>query len=395
MGGGSEVRKDLLVRRHPWGELWACTSPGGPRLVLFAGDADPALVERAAKAHEDIASPHIARVAEVSLVPRQVHIAFDCPAVVDLDLIIDAASASDIRLPFASAIAFNEFVIDALEAAHCAPGGPHCLGALGRRNVLVDRQGDVWLFGFGGNFPARHLDGAVHNVGGLSIAPEVAFGRAPDVVADVYVAFAFIVSLFPHVDMYPPYVAAIQGTAGGEGNEVPNALGRLSSSVLGVSAADRPVDIDSLRRAYRTVRSADPNMPERDDDGLRRHLADLVRSALDESPTPSSRRPNVVLTIQARARRIRVAGGAWIDLSKRHTLWRLLMALVEGHGHAPLTVAQMQSKGWPGEKILREAGRARVYVAVSTLRRLGLGDVLVREESGYLLEPSARLDVVR
>ena len=43
--------------------------------------------------------------------------------------------------------------------------------------------------------------------------------------------------------------------------------------------------------------------------------------------------------------------------------------------------------GWPGEKMQHEAATLRVYTTIRRLRGLGLGDVLVTRDEGYLLDP--------
>ena len=48
--------------------------------------------------------------------------------------------------------------------------------------------------------------------------------------------------------------------------------------------------------------------------------------------------------------------------------------------------------GWPGERVLPEAAANRVYVAVATMRKLGLRDVLLSRDDGYLL--TTDIDVV-
>jgi hypothetical protein len=48
--------------------------------------------------------------------------------------------------------------------------------------------------------------------------------------------------------------------------------------------------------------------------------------------------------------------------------------------------------GWPDEKVLYDAGMLRVYTAIRRLRKLGLTDVLLRRDDGYVLDPSARFD---
>ena len=49
------------------------------------------------------------------------------------------------------------------------------------------------------------------------------------------------------------------------------------------------------------------------------------------------------------------------------------------------------SLGWPGEKLQPSAGTNRVRNALTQLRRLGLRDILLRNESGYLIDPQVPL----
>lgn len=49
--------------------------------------------------------------------------------------------------------------------------------------------------------------------------------------------------------------------------------------------------------------------------------------------------------------------------------------------------------GWPGERIQAEAAANRLYVALSTLRKLGLGDRVERVEGGWRLDPRAPVTV--
>lgn len=82
--------------------------------------------------------------------------------------------------------------------------------------------------------------------------------------------------------------------------------------------------------------------------------------------------------------------GVSADLTHRPTLRRVLDALarqrLERPG-APLDTDAVFERGWPGEDIGVEAARNRVRVAVATLRRLGLGDVLQTVQGGYRLDP--------
>ena len=92
----------------------------------------------------------------------------------------------------------------------------------------------------------------------------------------------------------------------------------------------------------------------------------------------------------------RPPAGARVSLRRRENLARLLGALVAAHRDRPgtaLTVAELFEAGWPGERILPQSAAGRVYVALNTLRNLGLRDLLQRADGGYLIERGATLDV--
>lgn len=82
------------------------------------------------------------------------------------------------------------------------------------------------------------------------------------------------------------------------------------------------------------------------------------------------------------------------DIRRRHTLRRLLRAFVNARQKTPGTGLPMDAlitAGWPDERILPHAAANRVYVAIATLRKLGLRDVLISHEDGYLLDPATPL----
>ncbi len=84
-----------------------------------------------------------------------------------------------------------------------------------------------------------------------------------------------------------------------------------------------------------------------------------------------------------------------VDVSRRRILRRILGGLVdarEKHPGVALAMPDVLEAGWPGEKILPEAAQNRVYVAIATLRKLGLGDVLLTRKDGYLLDSTVPLE---
>ncbi|MFO0548793.1 MAG: AAA family ATPase [Polyangiaceae bacterium] len=84
---------------------------------------------------------------------------------------------------------------------------------------------------------------------------------------------------------------------------------------------------------------------------------------------------------------------ARVDLSRRGSLRRILAALARSQREAPsvtLDVHDLTRAGWPGERILPEAAATRVRVAIATLRKLGLRDVVLTRDDGYWIEPRTR-----
>ena len=51
-----------------------------------------------------------------------------------------------------------------------------------------------------------------------------------------------------------------------------------------------------------------------------------------------------------------------------------------------LVAAVLISAGWPGERIVADAARNRLYVALHALRAAGFRPFLVTRRDGYLLE---------
>lgn len=101
-------------------------------------------------------------------------------------------------------------------------------------------------------------------------------------------------------------------------------------------------------------------------------------------------------------RTLRVGAGAYwfetdgsrVELGRRPNLRRVLAKLVAlrvERRDAVVTVGDLVEAGWPGERVLPEAGAERVYTAVRTLRAMGLREVLVRRDGGYALDPTVAL----
>jgi hypothetical protein len=95
--------------------------------------------------------------------------------------------------------------------------------------------------------------------------------------------------------------------------------------------------------------------------------------------------PPQVLLVSPEGRGVTLPDGTLINLSRRGSSTRLVLlglaaASQEGRRAAP---AEVFGVGWPGEKIRWESARHRVYVAISTLRKLGLDPYLDSNDEGY------------
>ena len=97
------------------------------------------------------------------------------------------------------------------------------------------------------------------------------------------------------------------------------------------------------------------------------------------------------VVVSQTARWFRPPFGGRVDLERRTALRRMLRLLAddrEAKPGDPVPVASLIEAGWPGERVLPRAAVARIYVGVSTLRKLGLKDLIVRHEDGYSLAQS-------
>ncbi len=89
--------------------------------------------------------------------------------------------------------------------------------------------------------------------------------------------------------------------------------------------------------------------------------------------------------------------GTEIDLRRRRAIKRILVQLGESRVRDPgsaTTLDQLVAVGWPGESILPNAATNRGYVAIATLRRAGLHELLQTGPDGYRLDPRVPLVMV-
>lgn len=179
------------------------------------------------------------------------------------------------------------------------------------------------------------------------------------------------------------------------------ALGRVPPMDAGLVArlllASWPEDVDGLERWAEAV----SRRPERHERlvwvGEDLALSGGPRPAPGDAPAPwgqvAEGSPAVV--VAGDGAWFRVAGEAPVDLRMRFALSRVLRALVAAHRRAPgvaLSLEDVIEAGWPGARLVADSGANRVYVAIATLRRLGLRERIERAEGGYRLAPGASIE---
>jgi hypothetical protein len=105
-------------------------------------------------------------------------------------------------------------------------------------------------------------------------------------------------------------------------------------------------------------------------------------------PRPPSGRADEAVLIGPGARWFARTGHPQTSLETRPVLARVLAAVAEASERAPdgrVSLDAIADAAWPGERMIERAKRSRVHVAISTLRKLGLGAELSYTPAGYRL----------
>jgi tetratricopeptide (TPR) repeat protein len=152
-----------------------------------------------------------------------------------------------------------------------------------------------------------------------------------------------------------------------------DSIERALAIVLG-GLRDRVDDVDRHHPGQRSG-AARASIEER--------LAERIRSATRDI----GRRPTHVLRLGPDLAWFEVDLGPRTDLDTRPIARRLLSALAAAAAtDRSLDRSELLSAVWPGEKILAEAARNRLKVAVSQLRRLGIASIHATPAGGYALD---------
>ncbi len=122
---------------------------------------------------------------------------------------------------------------------------------------------------------------------------------------------------------------------------------------------------------------------------------DALLDVRASKPTYDSAPRTQALTVAKRG--VRFAWGDIVspDYAATSPVARVLWALSRRRAAGSLEALDpdaLVQEVWPEEKLIRRSGRNRLYVALSSLRKAGLADILERNASGYRLSP--RVEVI-
>lgn len=172
-------------------------------------------------------------------------------------------------------------------------------------------------------------------------------------------------------------------------------------SDLELAPAHGATAIAPLRRGWRAAADGDPQATEE----ALAALEEIVASGVLEGPnqgfieglTTRLREHATAWSFAPDGTWVLPFGGEPIDLSRFTANARVLAELLRHRLEAPggeVSLEVLLSAGWPGQQIIRRAASNRVSVALSTLRRAGLRDLIQRHRGGWLLDPAVPVRLV-
>ncbi|WP_437738646.1 hypothetical protein [Sorangium sp. So ce1335] len=312
------------------------------------------------RVHALLDHPLIPKVAARGVADGTPYIELACDAVIDGVDLTSLLNDAGWKVPPRIAAGLVASLREAMQAAHAVIDPKHrrpvCIGRVSCADILFSREGRFYLVGYGRNSPLERAgEQQIDRVLEFQ-APEVAAGGEPTPAGDE-LALALLARSLRH--------AAVQGSA---------------------ASARRRARADEADLLHHLAPCSEAPDPE--------GFASLVASLLAGRPLPLAAEaapacpPTLVLGCEVRW----IAAKDGVKHTLGHALSRIVTALVDRHDEAPdasLSLQDLLEAGWPGERPVADAGANRVYVALTQLRRMGLRDIIERNEHGYRLAPRA------
>lgn len=182
-----------------------------------------------------------------------------------------------------------------------------------------------------------------------------------------------------HLDLGLARDARRAGDAAAAARHERDALHRTRAARGTGSVVDRSCDV---RAALRMLDAALAELTPHDEPEVAGDVAGAAPEALVVASTGNWFRP---------------PEGEVVGIERRGALRLLMQELSMRRRDVPgsaSAVDDLFAVGWPGQKAMPRSAASRVYVAMSTLRGLGLRNVLRRQSDGYLIDPAIPIVIV-
>ncbi len=364
-----------------------------PRLVIvIAQHANRAVATRRlrqlAAAHRLIQRGAFPPLAECGECRGQAFVSFAIAPLCDGEHAIGRLGETRTRVPYAEAMGVVEHLGSSLEAAHGtqdAQGRGLALGGMGWANVVIAADGMLYLIGLGHNVVGRDEHGAPSGTPSFFAPPELALGGPATPSADTF-AFVMLQRSVLSYCALPGVLARVFSDHASEADlQLRELVAWSTERVLAVAPQQRAC-MKELR--LRWLRECELLQLAPDLEGIR---ATLLRIVGREGPTPDAPSTMKELVLGPGGGWFHAPDGTCHHLVGRGPFKRILLRLAQERlkpDGQPLDVTALLEAGWPGQKVSRSAGLNRVYVAIATLRKMGLRGALQRDDQGYRIDPA-------
>lgn len=333
-----------------------------------------AVVAGVARLHAAVAHPCLPPTRDRSAT----HVELDVAPLGTLAQVLVRAREEGVTIDYASALGLGALTAEVLSAIRAADPD-RASGRLSGGQIVIDVAGGVHFVGLG---TPLQLDADASGAPSpfVATAPEVARGDAPVPSSDVCAAALFATLVVPYLRFPGALGEALRSPSS---TPLAEAARYFDAHVATHVVSEREADLSVVMARFEEAwRAAGLTWSARD---AADELGRLARRLLAPSLA--------ILEVAPGGARFRRGLDAPVDLSNRAAPRHILEALAsDGQAEGPgLDFEQMVAAGWPDERILPAAARARVHMAVSTLRKLGLGDWLKHEDGRYRLARSVRI----
>ena len=167
-------------------------------------------------------------------------------------------------------------------------------------------------------------------------------------------------------------------------------MGQLTE-VIARGIAAEPARVAAVREKLSSMNETRQDWGRRPAGWTAHDPVKLLRELADQTLGPAS---TVTLSVSRDGRRFVPPNADEVDFSRRGPLRKIIVALASAREQSPgqgLSPDDVLEAGWPGDVVTPDAGAARVYSAIRTLRTHGLEDVLLTQDDGYLIDPEVAI----